>query len=143
MTEDGDLLRQYAQTGSEEAFSELVGRHLPLVYSAAARQVHGNFAMAKDVAQSVFIDLAKKAGSLADHELLAGWLYTSTRLAASKAMRGEHRRQIRERIAASMQANDGHQPKEQLDLLAVVDEAMGKLAARDRNALLLRFFQAK
>src|SRR2546423_1362548 len=133
MTEDGNLLRQYAQTGSEQAFSELVRRHLPLVYSSALRQAHGNSAMAKDVAQSVFIDLARKARSLADHGLLAGWLYTSTRLAASKAIRGEHRRQLRERIAASMHANDGHQPREQLDLLAVVDEAMGKLAARDRN----------
>src|SRR5437016_14083178 len=116
MTEDGNLLRQYAQTGSEQAFSELVRRHLPLVYSAAARQVHGNSAMAKDVAQSVFIDLARKARSLANRELLAGWLYTSTRLAASKAIRSEQRRQIRERIAASMHADDGHQAREQIDL---------------------------
>ncbi len=143
MTEDGDLLRQYAQTDSEEAFSELVRRHLPLVYSAAVRQVQGNSAMAKDIAQSVFIDLAKKAHSLAEHELLAGWLYTSTRLAAAKAVRSEQRRQIRERIAASMHADDGSHAKEQIDLSAVLDEAMGKLTARDRNALLLRFFQGK
>ena len=143
MTGDSDLLRQYAQTGSEEAFSALVRRHLPLVYSAAVRQAHGNTAMAQDVAQSVFIDLARKAPSLAGHDLLAGWLYTSTRLAVAKAIRTEQRRQHRERIAASMHATERHQPNEQSDLLAILDEAMGKLAAGDRNVLLLRFFEAK
>jgi len=143
MTEDGALLRQYAQTGSEEAFSELVHRHLPLVYSAAVRQVHGNTAMAKDVSQNVFIDLARKARSLAEHELLAGWLYTSTRMAASKAIRTEQRRQLRERIAVSMHLADENPARDQTDLMAVLDEAMGKLAAGDRNVLLMRFFQAK
>src|SRR5437879_4138008 len=113
MTEDGTLVRQYAQSGSEEAFSELVRRHLPLVYSAAVRQAHGNTAMAKDVAQNVFIDLARKASSLAEHELLAGWLYTSTRLAASKAIRSEQRRQRRERIAVFMHSADDHQARDQ------------------------------
>src|SRR5215467_4583090 len=98
MAEDGDLLLEYAQTGSEEAFSTVVRRHLPLVYSAAVRQAHGNTALAQDAAQSVFIDLAAKARSLARHELLAGWLYTSTRLAVAKAIRSEQRRQRREQI---------------------------------------------
>jgi DNA-directed RNA polymerase specialized sigma subunit len=37
MSEDAELLRQYAQSGSETAFAELVGRHLPLVYATALR----------------------------------------------------------------------------------------------------------
>ena len=37
MTDDAELLRQYAQSGSETAFADLVARHLPLVYSVPIR----------------------------------------------------------------------------------------------------------
>src|ERR1051326_4062274 len=143
MTEDRELLRQYAETNSEEAFSELVRRHLGLVYSTALRQVRGNEALAKDVAQTVFIDLARKAASLSPRAVLAGWLYTGTRLAVSKAKRGEDRRQQRERIAASMQETNTKAGADLTELREMLDEAMSKLAAGDRNALLLRFFQGK
>lgn len=145
MTEDAELLRQYAQNGSETAFTELVGQCLPLVYAAALRQVCGDEALAKDVAQSVFIDLARKAGSLLDRKLLAGWLYTSTRLAASKAIRADKRRRRREQIAASMAevtAAPESQP-DQSELKLVLDQAMSQLSAGERNALLLRYFQGK
>src|SRR5690349_4031394 len=103
MTTDAELLRQYVKTGSDDAFTELVERHLPLVYSAALRQVDGDTELAKDIAQMVFLALAHKARSLAGRDLLAGWLYTSTRFAASTALRGQRRRQYRERLALSMQ----------------------------------------
>jgi RNA polymerase sigma factor (sigma-70 family) len=143
MTEDGILLRKYAETGLEEAFSELVQRHLPLVYSAALRQLRGDETLAKDVAQSVFIDLARKAKSLSNHELLVGWMYSATRLAASRALRGERRRQRREQIAAEMHRTNNEGEPRQSNLEAVLDAAMNKLAIADRNVLLLRFFQAK
>ena len=38
---DAELLRLHAETGDETAFSELVARHLDLIYSAALRQVGG------------------------------------------------------------------------------------------------------
>ena len=36
---DFDLLQQYSQNGSEEAFATLVNRHLNLVYATALRDV--------------------------------------------------------------------------------------------------------
>ena len=145
MSEDAELLRQYAQSGSETAFTELVSRYLPLVYATALRQGNGDETLAKDVAQTVFIDLARKASSLLGREVLAGWLYTSTRLAASKAVRGEHRRQLREQIAASMQEHTTlpESQSDQDELRLVLDEAMSELDANERNAVLIRFFQGK
>ena len=145
MSEDAELLRHYAQSGSEMAFAELVGRHLPLVYAAALRQGNGDEALAKDVAQTVFIDLARKASSLLGRELLTGWLYTSTRLAASMAVRGDRRRQLREQIAASMQEQTipPDSQSDQAELRLVLDEAMSELDAGERNAVLIRFFQGK
>src|SRR5271169_6151000 len=96
MTPDNELLRDYAKTRSEDAFAELVRRHVNLVYSAAMRQVNGDAHLAQDVAQTVFTDLARKATSLARRESLTGWLYTSAHFAAAKIVRTETRRRDRE-----------------------------------------------
>ena len=37
MNDDAELLRRYADTGAEEAFAELVRRHLDLTWAAAYR----------------------------------------------------------------------------------------------------------
>src|ERR1700748_961597 len=96
MKPDNELLQQYARSHSEDAFAELVRRHVNLVYSAALRQVAGDAHLAQDVAQTVFTDLARKAASLSKRETLTGWLYTSTHFAAAKIVRGESRRRDRE-----------------------------------------------
>ena len=66
MTSDGEPLRRYSETNSEDAFAELVRRQLELVYSAALRQVNGDAPLAQDVARLVFADLTRKAASLVD-----------------------------------------------------------------------------
>jgi RNA polymerase sigma factor (sigma-70 family) len=145
MNDDADLLRQYARNRSECAFEELVRRYLPLVYSTALRSGSGDEALARDVAQTVFIDLARRADALGGEGPLAGWLYAATRLAASTALRGERRRQLREQAALAMQ--EPHMPPssehERAELRSVLDEAMGELEPAERHAILLRFFQAK
>src|SRR5262249_10854944 len=97
---DAQLLREYAEEGNEGAFRELVARHTDLVYSAALRQV-ASPDVARDVAQSVFTDLARKARSLLQkgdlHYSLAGWLYRGTHFAALNQLREERRRKTRER----------------------------------------------
>ncbi len=143
MNDDCSLLRRYAEDGSEEAFAELVSRHLGLVYHAALRQVSGDARRAEEVAQAVFIDLARKAAELARRPLLAGWLHTSTRFAAANLRRAERRRQVREREALAMNetlpAPEAEAAWERLG--PVIDDALHALAERDREAVLLRFFE--
>src|SRR5260221_3936240 len=95
MMDDATLLRRYARDRSEGDFAELVHRHLDLVYSAALRQVNGDTHLAQDVTQLVFTDLARKSAQLANHPVLAGWLFTSTPVAAAQLVRPARRQQAR------------------------------------------------
>ena len=145
MTDDAELLRQYAQAGSEDAFAELVQRYLPVVFASALRQTGGDTELAKDVCQTVFIDLGRKARSLLGHDLLVGWLFTATRFAAASMVRENRRRQARESVAVSMREDNTELAEESRNsqLAFVLDTAMAELSSEDRNAILLRFFQGK
>ncbi len=139
--EDHQLLADYARTGSEAAFAQLVERHLGLVHAAARRQVLDD-ALAADVAQAVFLLLARKAGTFGPKSVLAGWLFRTTRFVATRALRAEVRRQRREQEAVAMQqlqATDPHWNR----LAPELDEALARLGEADRNALLLRFAEGR
>lgn len=145
MAEDAALLRDYAEENSEEAFAELVRGHLNLVYGAALRRVGGNAPLAEDVSQQVFTALARNAKSLARRPSLTGWLYTTVRFAAAQAVRTERRRQLREQKAQIMQDILGNSdPAVDWDKLRpILDSAMDELNERDREAVLLRFFEGQ
>src|SRR5580692_4247970 len=141
MTSDWDLPRQYTQEDSQDAFGEIVRRHVNLVYSAALRQVRSP-QLAEDVAQSVFADLARDAHKLKPDTILTAWLYTVARRTAIDAVRMESRRQLREQIAMEMNfmnatADDWAQ------IAPLLDDAMAALDETDRAAILLRYFENK
>ena len=138
---DLDLLGQYARCNLQDAFAEIVRRHLNLVYSAALRQVRSP-QLAEDIAQSVFADLARNAGKLKPDTILITWLYAVTRRTAIDVIRKESRRQLREQIAVEMNnmnatANDWTQ------IAPLLDDAMAALDETDRSAILLRYFENK
>src|SRR5204863_7573784 len=97
MTKSQRLLAEYAQSGSEAAFREIVTRYLDLTYSTAIRLVDGDAHLAQDVTQLVFIDLARMACTLSREVMLGGWLHRHCCFVARKVMRGECRRAARER----------------------------------------------
>jgi RNA polymerase sigma factor (sigma-70 family) len=141
MTPDSELLRRYAETKAEEAFAELVRRHVNLVYSAALRQVNGDAHLAQDVTQTVFTDLARKAPSLVRRTTLTGWLYTSAHFAAAKIVRTENRRRDREE---KFMREPIHEPAPEADwenLRPALDDAMHELKETDQEAILLRYFE--
>jgi RNA polymerase sigma factor (sigma-70 family) len=139
---DIELLRSFIREHSETAFGEIVARHLPLVYSAALRQTEGDTCLAKDVAQLVFTDFARKAPSLSENVVLAGWLHRATIFAARQIIRSERRRQLREREAASMNTTQTEpDDADWRQIHPLLDEALDHMNKTDRDALLLRFFQ--
>ena len=92
MTDDMDLVQEYAARQSEQAFATLVSRHINLVYSAALHHVRDAH-LAEEVTQAVFIILARKAGSLNPKTILPGWLYRTACYAAADALKSQNRRQ--------------------------------------------------
>src|SRR5438552_3824811 len=138
---DSKLLQHYAQTRSEDAFAELVRRHLDLVYSAALRQVFSR-QLAEEVAQSVFLDLARNAAMLKPQTLLTAWLYRVTRRTAIDVVRTESRRRLREQI--SLELADMKSPDTSWkEIEPLLDEAMETLEEQDYSSILLRYFENK
>jgi RNA polymerase sigma factor (sigma-70 family) len=138
---DIELLACYARQHSEDAFAELVRRHLGLVYSAALRQVRSP-QLAEEVSQSVFTDLARNAARLKPDTLLTAWLYQVTRRTAIDVVRREVSRQLREQIAAEMNAMNAT-TADWAHIEPLLDEAMHALDDTDRAAVLLRYFENK
>ncbi len=143
MTDSQQLLADYVRNGSEEAFRELVTRYLALVYSTAIRLVGGDTHRAEDVAQTVFVDLARKARRLPNDVMLGGWLHRDTCFVASKTMRSERRRQSRERHAVEMNSFQDRSESDLLRVAPILDEVINRLGAEDRTAILLRFFEQR
>jgi RNA polymerase sigma factor (sigma-70 family) len=141
MTDNQNWLAEYVQTGSDAAFRELVAHYVDLVYSTALRLVGGNAHRAEDVAQIVFVRLARVARALPKDVKLGGWLHRDTCFTASTLMRGERRRQARERQAVAMNALQNISKADYSLVAPVLDEAINELGEEDRTAILLRFFE--
>jgi RNA polymerase sigma factor (sigma-70 family) len=138
---DLELLRCYAREHAEEAFADVVQRHLGLVHSAALRQVRSTH-LAEEIAQSVFVDLARNARRLAPNTVVAGWLYEVTRRTAIDVLRRESRRELREQTAEELNSMNSTEP-DWMEIAPLLEEAMATLEPGDRAAILLRYFENK
>jgi RNA polymerase sigma factor (sigma-70 family) len=165
--DDMALLREYAARNSETAFEELVMRRIGFVYSAALRQVREPL-LAEEITQAVFILLAQKAGKISgkgwllrprrneDEDRrrgvaatnLMGWLFKATRFTALAQIRDRAKRSLR---AAAIEKELQMQTEFQSagageiwnQISPLLDEALAALGEKDRQAVLLRFFENK
>lgn len=143
MPSDPELLQRYLAGGppAQLAFAELVERHVGLVYSVARRHL-ASPALADEVTQSVFIDLARQARRISARTPLIAWLHVVSRRTAIDVMRREFRRRAREQAAAAL-ADMNPLPSPWAAIEPLLDEAVEALPAPDRTAILLRFFEQK
>lgn len=147
MTDDGELVRTFARSGSEEAFAALVARHVNLVYSVALRQVRDPH-QAEEITQTVFLILARKAGSLGPHTVVSAWLCRTARYVSARALTMQRRRQARE-LEAFMQSPQTDPPPSDAaaddwkQIEPLLDAAMSRLSEADHNAVVLRFLEGR
>ncbi len=143
MSNDTELLRRYVEERSESAFTELVHDHLNLVYSSALRETGGDGALAEDLSQAVFTELARKGPRLLGHPSLAGWLYTTVRHRAANLRRAEQHRRRREEEAQTMnELLSEDSPSEAWQRVRpALDDALHELKEADRAVVVLRFLE--
>jgi RNA polymerase sigma factor (sigma-70 family) len=133
---DRELLRRFAREKDEAAFAVIVKRHGPLVF-AACRRVLVNPTDAEDVCQATFLLLARQAHSIRWRESVAAWLYTTARQVALNARVARNRRVKHEGKAGAKPPTSPLAEITGEELLAILDEELGKLPERYRAPLVL------
>jgi RNA polymerase sigma factor (sigma-70 family) len=142
MSDDMALVRDYAQSNSEKAFAELVSRHVNLVYSVALRQIRDPH-LAEDIAQAVFIILARRAKSLSPKIILSGWLCRTARNVAANTLRNQHHRHVREWESQMQSISNEPEPSAWNQIAPLLDEALKCLGEKEHDAVVLRFFEGE
>ncbi|HJZ56434.1 MAG TPA: sigma-70 family RNA polymerase sigma factor, partial [Gemmataceae bacterium] len=137
---DRELLRRFADLGDESAFAALVARHSRMVLGLCRRHLP-TVQDAEDACQATFLILARKAGAGLWQTSAANWLYTTARRVAAKARRTAERRARREGRAAVREPVTTLDEITGRELLAVLDEELGKLPALYREPLVLCYLE--
>jgi RNA polymerase sigma factor (sigma-70 family) len=127
---DAEMLAQFVQSRSPEAFGHVVGRHVHLVYSACLRQLRDPI-VADQATQGVFVLLARQAARLKGGASLVPWLFVSTRRVCEAAQRLAPARSDAPPPYAA--------PTDWQALSPHVDEAIDSLPADARDAFLLKY----
>lgn len=137
---DADLLR-YSVDGDAEAFRRLVEKHLPTVQQAAARVLGHGSAWQDDVAQDVFLQLARKAPRLPADTVVCAWLHRQAVRRAIDIIRSEDRRH-REAQADIQPRDDSDGDDSPWSTIAPrLDGELLRLPRQDQEVLALRFME--
>ena len=96
---DGELLHRYRESREEAAFTALMRRHGPMVFSVC-QSVLRRREDAEDAFQATFLILAQQAGSIRTQEGLSAWLQRVAFRVALRARANTLRRQTCEAQAA-------------------------------------------
>src|SRR5580704_18109529 len=107
---DSELLDQF-HAGSQEAFGDLVNRHINWVYGSALRRV-GDAHLADDVTQAVFIALAQNK-RVPKGAAMSAWMFRVVQYASANLLRSQRRREHHEREAARQAAKNKRETQEE------------------------------
>jgi len=135
-------LKDFARTGSGEAFRRLAARYGAMVYGVCLRRL-GDASDAEDASQAVFIALARKA-KVVRPDRLAAWLHGAAIRAALVLARTRATRARHEEEAAKMKETEakggGLSARERERLRGVLDAEVARLPSKAREAVVRHYF---
>jgi RNA polymerase sigma-70 factor (ECF subfamily) len=137
---DHGLLERYRR-GDHVAFRELVVRYQRPIYNAAFWVLH-NADDARDVAQTVFLRVAERAGDYDPHHKFFSWIY---RIAVNESLNVLRRHGHEEALDEDADFPDGDfadpaRRSEDGDRARHLRRALTKMSVVDRTVLTLRHF---
>ena len=139
---DAELLDRYLAGEDEAAFAEIVRRHGPMVYGVC-RRVLRDAHEADDAFQAVFLVLVRKAGAISPRSMLGNWLYGVARRTSLKARTMIAKRRSSLSPMAAEQAEPAVCYEQTVELLAVLDEELGRLPDKYRSVIVLSDLEGK
>jgi len=139
---DGALLTQFVRHGDQEAFSQLLARHSPYLLGVC-RRVTAHTQDAEDVFQAAFLELVRKAASIARGESVAGWLQTVAVRLGRKARARRARQQQKEVSGMIDQGTVTAEDASWREVRQVLDEEIARLPDVLRGPIILCLFEGR
>ncbi|MEO7298743.1 MAG: RNA polymerase sigma factor, partial [Verrucomicrobiota bacterium] len=125
-----------SQQGDHDAFASLVKRYQHMIYSLAYRMT-GSHADAEDLAQETFIQAHSALASFRAESRFSSWLY---RLAVNQCLNWKKRTHRRDEIHDQWSEQENSVANENESATAAVNEALLKLDAKQRAAIILTVY---
>jgi RNA polymerase sigma-70 factor (ECF subfamily) len=131
---------------SQEAFRSLIHRHGPMVMGVCRHVLHQH-QDAEDAFQATFLALARKAGTIRNQRVLAGWLYGVAYRIAIRARANSSRRRDHERQGVAMSAAtikpDHENEAAWNELRPVLHDEVNQLPEKYRQPVILSYLEGK
>lgn len=134
MISELDQLRHYHDDGDTSAFADLVRTHAGMVF-ATARRITRDSALAEDVAQETFIELARRGRTITDS--VSAWLYRVAQRRACDAVRADVTRKRYESCLPEDWPHDSDSTW--ADVEPLLDEALLELPTLQRTLIIQHF----
>jgi RNA polymerase sigma factor (sigma-70 family) len=138
---DAFLLERFTSQRDEDAFAALVERYGPLVFRVCRRLLRHE--EAKDAFQATFLVLARKAGSIRQHESVGSWLYGVAYRVALKEKASTARRREQQMVTDDLLAAGPAPEAAWRGFQPALEEEVSQLPPRYRAPVVLCYLEGK